>query len=139
LPPERRIEIRVGIHVGDVVGESDGDLMDDGVNIAARLESVARLGAISLSEDAYRQDRGPLDHKVSDQGSVPFKNIAEPVRAYSVEVGQPAEAKPAPSAVSTEKLSPPRLSLVVLPSPTSAATNQSASLGPRRCGHEGRA
>jgi adenylate cyclase len=55
LPPERRIEFRVGIHLGDVVEEADGDLMGDGVNIAARLESVAEPGAICLSEDAYRQ------------------------------------------------------------------------------------
>src|ERR1700722_2740324 len=52
LPPERRIEFRVGIHLGDVVEESDGDLMGDGVNIAARLERVANPGAICLSEDA---------------------------------------------------------------------------------------
>jgi class 3 adenylate cyclase len=55
LPPERRIELRVGIHLGDVVEESDGDLMGDGVNIAARLEGIAKPGAICLSEDAYRQ------------------------------------------------------------------------------------
>ena len=58
LPPERRIEFRVGIHLGDVVEESDGDLMGDGVNIAARLEGIAKPGAICLSEDAYRQVRG---------------------------------------------------------------------------------
>jgi class 3 adenylate cyclase len=52
LPAERRIEFRVGIHLGDVVEESDGDLMGDGVNIAARLESIAAPGAICLSEDA---------------------------------------------------------------------------------------
>ena len=55
LPPEKRIEFRVGIHVGDVVEESDGDLMGDGVNIAARLEGIAMPGTICLSEDAYRQ------------------------------------------------------------------------------------
>jgi class 3 adenylate cyclase len=55
LPPERRIEFRIGIHLGDVVEESDGDLMGDGVNIAARLEGIAKPGAICLSEDAYRQ------------------------------------------------------------------------------------
>ena len=59
LPPERRIEFRIGIHLGDVVQESDGDLMGDGVNIAARLEGVAEPGAICLSEDAYRQGSGP--------------------------------------------------------------------------------
>jgi adenylate cyclase len=53
LPPERCIEFRVGIHLGDVVEEADGDLMGDGVNIAARLEGIAKPGAICLSEDAY--------------------------------------------------------------------------------------
>src|SRR6516164_3144761 len=60
LPPERRIEFRVGIHVGDVVEESDGDLMGDGVNVAARLEGVAEPGTICLSEDAYRQVKARL-------------------------------------------------------------------------------
>src|SRR5262245_49841838 len=57
LPPDRRIEFRLGIHVGDVVEESDGDLMGDGINIAARLEGTADPGGICLSEDAYRQVR----------------------------------------------------------------------------------
>ena len=61
VPAERRIEFRVGIHLGDVVEESDGDLMGDGVNIAARLEGIAKPSAISLSEDAYRQVKGRLD------------------------------------------------------------------------------
>jgi adenylate cyclase len=94
VPPEKRIEFRVGIHLGDVVEESDGDLMGDGVNIAARLEGVAKPGAICLSEDAYRQVRQRLDLKVTDLGATQLKNIAEPVHVYSLEVGQPAEAKP---------------------------------------------
>jgi len=94
LPPERRIEFRVGIHLGDVVEESDGDLMGDGVNIAARLEGIAKPGAICLSEDAYRQVKSRLDLAVSDLGSTQLKNIAEPVHVYSVEVGKPARAKP---------------------------------------------
>ena len=57
VPPDRRIEFRIGIHLGDVVEESDGDLMGDGVNIAARLEGIAEPGGICLSEDAYRQVR----------------------------------------------------------------------------------
>src|SRR5271156_5804385 len=61
LPPERRIAFRVGIHLGDVVEESDGDLMGDGVNIAARLEGVAKPGTICLSDDAYRQVKARLD------------------------------------------------------------------------------
>src|SRR6476620_11562973 len=61
LPPERRIEFRVGIHLGDVVEETDGDLMGDAVNIAARLEGIASPGGICLSEDAYRQVKARLD------------------------------------------------------------------------------
>jgi class 3 adenylate cyclase len=91
VPPERRIEFRVGIHVGDVVEESDGDLMGDAVNIAARLEGVAKPGAICLSEDAYRQVKGRLELEVSDLGPTQLKNIAEPVRAFLVEVGRPSE------------------------------------------------
>ncbi len=94
LPPERRIEFRVGIHLGDVVEESDGDLMGDGVNIAARLEGIAAPGAICLSEDAYRQVKGRLDLAVTDLGPTQLKNIAEPIRVYSLEVGQAAQAKP---------------------------------------------
>jgi adenylate cyclase len=90
LPPEKRIEFRVGIHLGDVVEESDGDLMGDGVNIAARLEGIANPGTICLSEDAYRQVKQRLDLKVSDLGATQLKNIAQPVRVYSLEVGKPA-------------------------------------------------
>ena len=92
LAAERRIEFRVGIHLGDVVEESDGDLMGDGVNIAARLEGVCRPGAICLSEDAYRQVKGRLDLAVHDLGPTQLKNIAEPIRVYSLEVGVPAQA-----------------------------------------------
>ena len=97
LPPERRIEFRVGIHLGDVVEESDGDLMGDGVNIAARLEGIAKPGAICLSEDAYRQVKARLDLAVSDLGPTQLKNIAEPIRVYSLDVGVPAQAKPVAS------------------------------------------
>src|SRR5499433_57307 len=84
LPPEKRIEYRVGIHLGDVVEEADGDLMGDGVNIAARLEGVAKPGAICLSEDAYRQVKGRLDFAVTDLGPTQLKNIPEPIRVYSL-------------------------------------------------------
>jgi TolB-like protein len=114
VAPDKRIEFRVGIHLGDVVEESDGDLMGDGVNIAARIESVAKPGAICLSEDAYRQVKARLDLAVTDLGLTQLKNIAEPIRVYSLEVGQPAHAKPAP-ATAPEKSAPPRLSMVVLP------------------------
>jgi len=103
VPPERRIEYRVGVHLGDVVEESDGDLMGDGINIAARLEGVATPGAICLSEQAYWQVKSRLDLKVSDLGPVQLKNIAEPVRVYSLEVGKTAEAKPAPASIAAVK------------------------------------
>jgi TolB-like protein len=114
MPVDQRILFRIGIHLGDVVEESDGDLMGDGVNIAARLEGIAEPGAICLSEDAYRQVKGRLDLEVTDLGPTQLKNIAEPIRVYSLEVGKPAQAKPAPAPAS-EKSAPPRLSLVVLP------------------------
>jgi adenylate cyclase len=93
VPLERRIVFRIGIHLGDVIEESDGDLMGDGVNIAARLEGIAAPGAICLSEDAYRQVKGRLDLAVSDLGPTQLKNIADPVRVYSLEVGKPAQVR----------------------------------------------
>src|SRR6202140_2230344 len=95
LPPERRIEFRIGIHLGDVVEESDGDLMGDGVNIAARLEGVAQPGAICLSEDAYRQVKARLDLAVSELGPTQLKNIAEPMRVYLLQVAVPGQTMPA--------------------------------------------
>src|SRR5256885_5370215 len=92
MPPERRIDFRIGIHLGDVVEESDGDLMGDGVNIAARLESIAKPGAICLSEDAYRQVKARLDLEVGDLGPTQLKNIVEPIRVYSVELDRPTQA-----------------------------------------------
>ena len=114
LPPERRIEFRVGIHLGDVVEESDGDLMGDGVNIAARLEGIAEPGGICLSEDAYRQVRDRLKEGFIDLGEKELKNIARPVRVYAVKTGSAGPA-PAPQASAPEKSAPPRLSIVVLP------------------------
>jgi len=104
VAPDKRIEFRIGIHLGDVVEESDGDLMGDGVNIAARLPSVAKPGAICLSEQAYWQVKGRLDLAVTDLGPTRLKSIVAPLRVYSLEVGKPAVAKPAPAAVATVKL-----------------------------------
>jgi adenylate cyclase len=95
LPPERKIEFRIGIHLGDVVEEGDGALMGDGVNIAARLEGIAGPGTICLSEDAYRQVKSRLDLVVTALGEQSLKNIAEQVRVYSLEIGKPVQAKPA--------------------------------------------
>jgi adenylate cyclase len=95
---ERRIEFRIGIHLGDVVEEGDGDLMGDGVNIAARVEGVAKPGGICLSEDAYRHVKSRLDLQVSDLGPIQLKNIAEPVRVYALDMGKRAEAQSVTSA-----------------------------------------
>ncbi|WP_426437232.1 adenylate/guanylate cyclase domain-containing protein [Bradyrhizobium genosp. P] len=94
LPAERRIDFRIGIHLGDVVEERDGDLMGDGVNIAARLEGIATPGAICLSEDAYRQVKARLDLAVSDLGETQLKNIIDPIRVYSLQVGVTTGTKP---------------------------------------------
>jgi adenylate cyclase len=122
LPPERRIEFRVGIHLGDVVEESDGDLMGDGVNIAGRLEGICEPGGICLSEQAYWQVKTRLDLAISDRGAVQLKNIADPVRVYSLQVGVPAQAKPETPAepAASEKTSarlalPDKPSIAVLP------------------------
>src|SRR5688572_13933274 len=118
VPQDRRIEFRIGIHLGDVVEESDGDLMGDGVNIASRLEGVAAPGAICLSEDAYRQVQARLNLSVSDLGSTPLKNSAEPIRVYALRVGT-AEAKATATSESVTGRpaapSPPKLSIAVLP------------------------
>ncbi len=116
LPPDRRIEFRIGIHLGDVVEESDGDLMGDGVNIAARLEGVAQPGAICLSEDAYRQVKARLDLLVSDLGETKLKNIADPMRIYSLQVGAAAQALPAePHAPALPSALSAKPSIAVLP------------------------
>ena len=94
---ERRIEFRIGVHVGDVVEEADGDLMGDGVNIAARLEGIAAPGGICLSEDAWRQVRSRGDFDASDMGEQRLKNIAHPIRAYALRAGGlRAPARPRP-------------------------------------------
>ena len=111
--PDRRIEFRIGVHLGDVVEEADGDLMGDGVNIAARIESIADPGGICVSEDAYRQVRDRIKETFVDRGEQALKNIARPVRAYAIKaasagvISSPAAGPPTPG--------PPRLSMVVLP------------------------
>jgi adenylate cyclase len=114
LPPERRIEFRVGIHLGDVVEESDGDLMGDGVNIAARLEGIADPGGICLSEDAYRLVRDKIDTEFGDLGDKELKNIVRPVRVYRV--GPKIESgRSAPITHSAALSLPDKPSIAVLP------------------------
>ena len=123
LGEDRRIDFRVGIHLGDVIVQADGDLMGDGVNIAARLEGIAEPGAICLSEDAYRQVRDKMAADFTDLGDKELKNIARPMRAYAVQGSGTTKTPPhqgfAPSPGASPPLSPvslpPRLSIVVLP------------------------
>src|SRR5437660_396957 len=86
VPQDSRIELRIGIHVGDVIIE-DGDIFGDGVNIAARLEGIAEPGAVCISDDTYRQVRGKLDVDFQDAGEHELKNIARPIRVYRLQPG----------------------------------------------------
>ncbi len=119
--PEKRIEFRVGIHLGDVMVQPDGDLFGDGVNIAARLETMCEPGGVCLSRAAYEQVEGKIAERFTDLGDKELKNIARPVRVFAVDVGGKAKS-PNPSAGTGEASSPrptvpapPRLSIVVLP------------------------
>jgi class 3 adenylate cyclase len=82
-PPDRQIQFRMGINVGDVLADGD-DILGDSVNIAARLEGIAEPGGICLSAAAYEQVRGKLEIAVGDMGEQNLKNIARPVRTYCV-------------------------------------------------------
>ena len=106
---DRRIEFRIGIHVGDVVEEDDGDLMGDGVNVAARLEGLAEPNGVCLSQDAYRQVKARIGLPVDDLGAKTLKNIAEPMRVFAIRIGGPGggaaprATKPSPAAPSRRK------------------------------------
>src|SRR5690242_14533524 len=80
---DRRIAFRVGINVGDVIVEPH-DVFGDGVNIAARLESVAEPGGICISSSAYEHVRGKVTCEFTDLGEQSLKNIARPIRTYAV-------------------------------------------------------
>ena len=108
LPERHRIVYRMGLHLGDVLIDGD-DILGDGVNIAARLESIAAPGAICLSEDAYRQVRGKVAASFENWGDRELKNIARPVRVFTVNPGDGVGAQ------MDQKHSAPRLSVVVLP------------------------
>jgi len=114
--PERRIWFRIGIHIGDVIVRA-GDLFGDGVNIAARLQSIAKPGGVCISGATYDQVRKVLPITFADLGAQHVKNIQEPIRAYHV--GAPNEARDAASARVAEAESPPPLpdkpSIAVLP------------------------
>ncbi|MBL6598773.1 MAG: hypothetical protein ISP41_07755 [Alphaproteobacteria bacterium] len=103
LPEERRMALRVGVNLGDVVVD-DGDLFGDGVNIAARLQEVASTGGVAISDDVYRQLRGKLDLPFQDGGERSLKNIAEPVRIWTwTPIGGQTIAAVAAPATPTDK------------------------------------
>src|SRR5215467_12234377 len=106
IPEDRRLEFRIGINVGDIIIDV-GDIYGDGVNIAARLESLASPGGICLSENAYQQIKGKLTLDASNMGERRLKNIAQPVRVYSVQLND-APARP-------RLALPERPSIAVLP------------------------
>jgi len=113
LSRERRLGLRIGVHVGDVIVRG-GDLLGDGVNHAARLEGIAEAGGICLSAAAYEQVRNALPLPYVDLGPRMLKNIAEPVRVYAI---SPARGGAAPLA---------RPALVRLPRPPRALTRAAA-------------
>ena len=86
IPADQRIEIRIGIHVGDIIVE-EGDIFGDGVNIAAQLEGLAEPGGICISDDTFRQVRGKIDVAFEDAGDQQLKNIEQPVKVYRIQLG----------------------------------------------------
>jgi class 3 adenylate cyclase len=111
VPGERRMEWRIGVHLGDVLVEGN-DVLGDGVNIAARLEGIAEPGGICVPEDAYRQVRGKIDAEFVDIGEQSLKNIARPLRVYRV---APAAASEQVAAPSLALPLPDKPSIAVLP------------------------
>jgi adenylate cyclase len=117
VPQVKRIEFRIGIHVGDIIVD-ENDIFGDGVNIAARLEGIAEPGGVCISDDAQRQIRGKVDTAFEDMGSQNLKNIAEPMRAWRLRINASgrAAAPIEPPVESTQALAlPDKPSIAVLP------------------------
>jgi adenylate cyclase len=117
VPQDERIELRIGIHVGDIIFD-DNDIFGDGVNIAARLEGIAEPGGVCISDDAHRQVRGKVDIVFDDMGPQALKNITEPMRAWRCQINANASSA-VPTKSSVETLQPPAIadkpSIAVLP------------------------
>jgi len=117
-PEDRRMRFRIGVHMGDVIEKADGTVYGDGVNIAARLESLAEPGGITVSDAVYGAVRGKVSAQFADQGEQQVKNIAYPVRAFRITgmASPSAPAAAAPRAPAEPALHPPeKPSLAVLP------------------------
>ena len=111
---DRRLCFRVGINIGDVIVEPH-DIFGDGVNIAARLESIAEPGGICISSSAYDQVRGKVGVEFADLGEQNLKNIDRPVRAYAVVQEGSSKLPALAEGARPNALLLPRLSIVVLP------------------------
>ena len=107
IPEDRRIEFRIGINVGDIIID-EGDIYGDGVNIAARLETLGSPGAICISDNAYQQIKGKLALDVTNMGEQQLKNIAQPVRVFRVRINENGKVDSAPPL-------PSKPSIAVLP------------------------
>ena len=106
VPQDKRIELRMGIHVGDVLIEED-DIFGDGVNVAARLEGIAEPGGICFSRAAFEQVEGKIDASFEDGGDQQLKNIARPIRIYRINFAAPVR--------SATLMLPAKPSIAVLP------------------------
>jgi adenylate cyclase len=116
VPQDKRVEFRIGIHVGDIIFD-DNDIFGDGVNIAARLEGIADAGGVCISDDAYRQIRGKVEILFDDIGPQALKNIAEPMRAWRTRIHASASlALPEKTSIEPDPLAlPDKPSIAVLP------------------------
>ena len=116
VPQDKRIEFRIGIHVGDII-IADDDIFGDGVNIAVRLEGIAEPGGICISDDAHRQVRGKVDLSFEDIGAQSLRNIAEPMRVWRIEINSLTTPKVSTSSLPNdgEPLALSESSIAVLP------------------------
>jgi TolB-like protein/class 3 adenylate cyclase len=114
VPQDQRIEFRIGIHVGDIIFD-ENDIFGDGVNIAARLEGISEPGGVCISDDAQRQIRGKVGIAFEDIGLQALKNIAEPIRAWRMQIGNVS------ASAATNKVSPASSQPLALPDKPSIA------------------
>src|ERR1700716_3956842 len=115
VPQDKRIEFRIGIHLGDII-IADDDIFGDGVNIAVRLEGIAEPGGICISDDAHRQVRGKVESTLEDMGAQTLKNIAEPMRAWRARIGPSSSpATKTPTETAQPLALPDKPSIAVLP------------------------
>jgi len=117
VPQIKRIEFRIGIHIGDIIIE-ENDIFGDGVNIAVRLEGIADPGGVSISDDAHRQIRGKIGIDYDDMGPQVLKNIAEPMRVWRARIGasfSTARLTNRPTSTAQALALPDKPSIAVLP------------------------